>query len=68
MCFENVLIKSSSEIMCYGSALMFCWAGLSKKERYDLIQEGAKLLVRAASIKLDAPADDQVDEEDDEAK
>lgn len=64
MCFENVIIKSPKEIICHACALMISWVGLSKKELQDLIQEGAKLLVRAASVKLDAPAGDQ----DDDAK
>lgn len=66
MYFENVLIKSPNEIICHASALMIYWAGLSKKELQCLIQ-GAKLQVRTASIKLDAPVGDQVDEDEDEA-
>jgi hypothetical protein len=63
ICFDNILIKSPNEIICHVCALMISWAGLSKRELQDLIQEGAKLLVRAASVKLDARVVDQVEEE-----
>jgi hypothetical protein len=51
-CFENVLIRSRRDIVCHSCALLTYLAGLSKREFQDLIQEGAKLLVRAASVKL----------------
>jgi hypothetical protein len=44
---------------------MISCAGLSKKDLQDLIQEGAKLLVRPASVKLDAYVADQDNEEND---
>jgi hypothetical protein len=68
MCFENILIKSPNEIICRASALMISWAGLSKRELQGLIQEGTKLLVRAASVKLDARVVDQVEEENDDTE
>jgi hypothetical protein len=49
MCFDEILIKSPNEIICHIGALISSWAGLSKKELQDLLQEGAGLLVRAAS-------------------
>lgn len=42
------------------------WAGLRKKELQDLIQEGANLLVRAASIKLVDHVENQKDENSEE--
>lgn len=54
-----ILINSSKDIICHACALMKFWTGLSKKELQDLIQKGAKLLVRATSLKLDAPKDNR---------
>jgi hypothetical protein len=63
MCFERILNKSPKEIICHACALMiFFWGGggmFKQKELQDLIKVGAKLLVRAASVKLDAPDDNQ---------
>jgi hypothetical protein len=55
----------SKEVICHAYALMISCAGLSKKDLQDLIQEGAKLLVRPASVKLDAYVADQDNEEND---
>ena len=49
MCFDEILIKSPNEIICHIGALISSWAGLSKKELQDLLQEGAGLLVGATS-------------------
>jgi hypothetical protein len=43
------------------------WAGLSKKELQDLVQEGAKLLMKAACAKL-GNGDEDRDEDDDEER
>lgn len=51
MCFDHVLVNSPNEIICHAGALVSSWAGLSKKELQDLLQEGAKMLVRAASAR-----------------
>jgi hypothetical protein len=67
MCFENALIKSPNEILCHACALMTHWAGISKKELQDLLQEGAKLLMKAACVKL-GNGDDNCDEDDDEER
>lgn len=59
--FDNVLINSPLEIICYASALMNYCAGLSKKELQDLIQDVAKLLV-IESGKIQAECSDNEDQ------
>jgi hypothetical protein len=66
MCLENILIKSPNEILCHAYALMTYWAGLSKKELKDLLQDGAKLLMKAACAKLGSGRDEYAEDEDKE--
>lgn len=56
------MIKSPYEILCNPCALIKMWAGLSKKELCDLLQEGAKLLMKVVSSKLEIKATNQDDE------
>ena len=58
--FDNVLINSPLEIICYASALMNYYACLSKKELQDLTQDVAKLLV-IESDKIQAGCSDNDD-------
>lgn len=45
-----MLVNSPNEIVCHAGSLVSSWAGLiSKKELQDLLQEGAKMLVRATN-------------------
>nr|ACG24958.1 hypothetical protein [Zea mays] len=53
MCFDNILIKSSIDIICHAGAIIISWARLSKKEPQDLLREGARLLFRAANAGMD---------------
>lgn len=46
-----MLVKSPNEIISHAGLLIFSWAGLGKKELQDLLQEGAKLLVRATNTR-----------------
>jgi hypothetical protein len=46
VCFVDVLIKSPYEILCHACALVKTWPGLRKKELCELLQEGAKLLMK----------------------
>lgn len=48
MSFEKILIKSPNVIICHAGALILCLGRTQQKDLQDL-QEGAKLLVRAAS-------------------
>lgn len=52
-CLENILIKSPIQVICHTCALIYYWAGLRKNELQDLLQEGAKLLVRVAHARTD---------------
>jgi hypothetical protein len=44
-----MLVNSPNEIVCHAGSLVSSWAGLSKKELQDLLQECAKRLVHAAN-------------------
>ena len=37
VCFQNIVVSSPVEIVCHACALIFNWAGLSKKELQDLL-------------------------------
>ena len=50
MCFDKILIKSPNEIICHASALISSWSGLSKRDLHEVLREGVRLLVRAASV------------------
>jgi hypothetical protein len=45
------VVNSPVEIVCHACALIFNWAGLSKKELQDLLHDGAKLLLKAANAR-----------------
>jgi hypothetical protein len=52
VCFENIVINSSVEIVCHACTLIMKWTGLSKRELQDLLHDGAKLLLKAANAKI----------------
>jgi hypothetical protein len=63
---KDVMIKSLNEVLCQVCALMIHRVGLSKKDLQDLMQESAKLLLRAVSAKLENMVDEQEEDNDEE--
>jgi hypothetical protein len=51
VCFQNIVVNSPVEFVCHACALIFNWAGLSKKELQDLLHDGVKLLLKAANAR-----------------
>jgi hypothetical protein len=47
-CFEQKLIKSPAEIICYACFFLRYWAGLQKERDKAIILEGAKTLQETA--------------------
>jgi hypothetical protein len=56
------LSNSPNDIICHASACIYHWAGLSKKEIQDLLQEGARLLVGVANAKMNDQIEDRAAE------